>query len=126
MYNYPIEMEINGTRIKAPKVNGIIRKKEKIWSKNTGRTASGRMQGTIIAIKTTYSFEWIALTHDDQERIEMLISDKTVPFSTVRIRKPTGDVHEFECYFGTPTFAEWSKVNGEWRCTSAKVDAIER
>lgn len=126
MYNFPIEMEINGTRIKAPKVNGIIRKKEKIWSKNTGRTASGRMQGTIIAIKTTYSFEWTALTQEDQALIEMLISDKTVPFSTVKIRHPNGDVDEFECYFGTPSFNEWSRINGEWRCTSAKVDAIER
>ena len=126
MFNFPIQMEINGIRVRSPKINGITRKHEKIWSKNTGRTASGRMQGTIIAIKTTYSFEWNALTQEDQERLEMLISDKTTPFATVRLRRPNGDIHEFECYFGTPTFTEWTRVNGEWRCESAKVDAIER
>ena len=126
MFNYPIRMEINGVRVKSPKVNGMTRKREKLWSKNTGRAASGKMQGTILAIKTTYDFEWISLTQEEQELIESLISDKAVPFSTIRISRPDGSVHEFECYFGTPSFGEWSLVMGQWRCTSAKVSAIER
>lgn len=126
MFNYQIEMEINGTRVRSPKIGGITRKREKIWSSNTGRTASGKMQGTINAIKTTYSFEWPALSQQEQELIDSLVSDKATPFSTIRIRRPDGSVHTMECYFGTPTYGEWNLIGGRWRCTGAKVDAIER
>lgn len=126
MYNYPIELEIDGVRVKSPKIGGITRKVEKIWSSNTGRTASGKMQGTINAIKTTYSIEWPPLTQREQERLESVISNHEKPFVPLRIRRPNGMVQEFECYFGTPSFGEWDWINNQWMCTGAKVDAIER
>jgi hypothetical protein len=121
-----IEMQIDDVFVPAPKIGGMIRKLEKVWSKNTGRTASAKMQGTIKAVKYTYSIEWPPLTQDQQELIEGLVSDITKPFRTLRIRRPDGFVQEFECYFGTPTFSEWEMIGGTWRCTNAKVDAIER
>lgn len=126
MFNHPIELEIDGIIVRSPKVGGITRKAEKIWSSNTGRTASGRMQGTINAIKYTYSIEWPPLTQYEQELIESLISDKSKPFSVMRIKRPDGSVWELECYFGTPTFGEWNRIGGQWMSTGAKVDAIER
>ena len=126
MYRFPIEMSIDNVIVRSPKVGGISRKTEKIWSKNTGRTASARMQGTIKAIKTTYSIEWPPLTQDEQELIESLISDIRKPFHILRIRRPDGSVWELECYFGTPSFTEWEMLGGQWRCVSGKVDAIER
>lgn len=126
MFNHPIEMAINDIRVKSPKVGGIKRKAEKIWSTNTGRAASGKMQGTINAIKITYSIEWPPLTPCEQELIESLVSDKSTPFSILSIRRPDGSVWEIECYFGTPSFDEWDWIDGMWKCTNAKVDAIER
>lgn len=126
MFNYPIEMSINDTRIKSPKIGGITRKREKIWSQNAGRAASCKMQGTIKAIKTTYSIEWPALTPYEQELIDSLLSDKSKPFNILAVRRPDGSVWEIECYFGTPSFDEWDWIDGEWKCTGAKVDAIER
>ena len=126
MIEFPIEMSIDDIRIPVPKVGGMTRKAEKVWSKNTGRTASARMQGTIIAIKNTYSLEWPPLTQHDQELIESLVSDKTKPFRVLKMRRPDGSVLEMECYFGTPSFTEWELIGGQWRCTNGKVDAIER
>lgn len=126
MVLFPIEMTIDDKRIKPPKIGGMTRKTEKIWSKNTGRTASCKMQGTIKAVKKTYSLEWPPLTQREQELIDSIVSDVSKPFHIVRIRRPDGDVWEMECYFGTPSFTEWDLIGGRWRCTDAKVDMIER
>ena len=126
MFRYPIEMSIDGVIVRSPKVGGMTRKPEPIWSKNTGRTASQKMQGTIKAIKQTYSIKWPPLSQWEQELIESLVSNKDKPFHTLRIRRPDGTVWEMECYFGTPSFPEWDLISGEWKCKDASVDAIER
>lgn len=126
MFRHPIEMSIDGVIVRSPKVGGITRKPEPIWSKNTGRTASQKMQGTIKAIKQTYSIKWPPLSQWEQELIESLLSNKDKPFHMLRIRRPDGTVWEMECYFGTPSFQEWDLLNGEWKCKDAAVDAIER
>lgn len=121
-----IELKINGVKVKAPKIGGISRKSEKVWSKNTGRTATARMQGTIIAIKKTLSISWPPMTQEEQEVIESQISNQAVPFSTLELTKPNGEIETIECYFGTPSFEEWDQIGGQWRCKNGKVDAIER
>lgn len=126
MFRDPIELEIDGVLVRSPLVGGITRKSEKIWSKNTGRTASQQMQGTIKAIKQTYSIKWPPLSQYEQETIESLVSDKDKPFHTLRIRRPDGSIWEMECYFGTPSFTEWVWLDGEWKDNGATVDAIER
>lgn len=126
MFCYPIELEIDGVKVKSPLVGGMTRKAEPIWSKNTGRTASQRMQGTIKAIKTTYSIKWPPLSQYEQELIESLVSDKDKPFHVLRVRRPDGSIWEMECYFGTPSFTEWVWIDGEWKDNGATVDAIER
>lgn len=126
MIVHAIEMQIDDVFVPAPKIGGMVRKPEKVWSKNTGRTASARMQGTVKAVKYTYSIEWPPLTQEQQELIEGLVSDITKPYRVLKIRRPDGSVWEMECYFGTPTFSEWEMIGGTWRCTNGKVDAIER
>lgn len=121
-----IELKINGTKVVAPKIGGISRKSEKVWSKNTGRSASAKMQGTIIAIKKTLSISWPPLTQDELELIESLVSDSDLPFTTLTVTQPDGSTESIECYFGTPSFDEWDYIGGQWRCTNGKVDAIER
>lgn len=126
MIEFPIEMSIDDVMIPVPKISGMTRKPEKVWSKNTGRTASARMQGTIKAIKITYSMEWPPLTQHEEELIEGLVSDIAHPFRMLKMKRPDGSVMEMECYFGTPSFTEWELIGGQWRCVNGKVDAIER
>lgn len=119
-------LKINDVEVAAPKVGGISRKEEKIWSANTGRTASGRMQGTIIGIKKTLSISWPPLTKAQVDDILALVSDPAVPFSTVEMGLPDGGVETVECYFGTPSVTLWSWLGGGWRAEGLTVDGIER
>lgn len=123
---FPIEMEIDGVIVKSPKVCGTKRKPNKIWSKNTGRTASQKMMGTILAIKQEYTIEWPPLTQCEQELIESLVSNESKPFVTMQLRRPNGTVWTREVYFGTPSFTEWDWIDGQWKSTNNTVDAIER
>lgn len=124
MFINPIRFEIDGVIVRSPLP--FTRKQEPIWSKNTGRSASERMQGTIKAIKTTYSIKWPPLTQGEEELIESLVSNKNMPFHVIRVTRPDGSVKEMECYFGTPSFTEWSLLNGQWMAIDVTVDAIER
>lgn len=126
MSQYPIEMTIDDIVVPAAKINGMKKKSEKIWSKNTGRAASLKMQGTIKGIKYTYSLKWPPLTQAEQDLIESLVSNAAVPFHMLRVRRPDGSILEIECYFGTPSYTEWDLIGGVWKCTDATVDAIER
>lgn len=121
-----IELKINGVKVRAPLVGGMTRKPEKVWSKNTGRTATSRMQGTILSIKRNISITWPPLTQAEQELIEAQISNVSLPFTTLEIKKPDGSWESIECYFGTPSFDQWDLIGGQWMCTDGKVDAIER
>lgn len=121
-----IELRINGVKVKAPKIGGITRKPEKVWSSNTGRTASTRMVGTILGIKKTLSISWPPLTQAEKDLIEALVSNASTPFVPVEYTQPDGTTETVECYFGTPSFKEWDLIGGQWRCTDGKVDAIER
>lgn len=121
-----IALYIGGTEVKAPKVGGLTYKAEKVWSNNTGRTASGKMVGTIKCIKRTLSIAWPPLTQTEKELIESLVSDESAPFTTIRWIEPDGSSTSMECYFGTPSFTQWDYIGGIWRCTDGKVDAIER
>lgn len=126
MLLYPIEMTIDDVAVPAAKISGMTKKSEKIWSKNTGRTASLKMQGTIKGVKHTYSLKWPPLTQEEQDLIESLVSNASVPFHILKVRRPDGTVWEMECYFGTPSYTEWDLIGGIWKCTDATVDAIER
>jgi hypothetical protein len=126
MDRYPIEMTIDDIPVPAAKIGGMTGKPEKIWSKNTSRTASLKMQGTIKGIKWTYSLKWPPLTQAEQELIDSLVSDATKPYHILKMRRPDGSLREMECYFGTPTYTEWAMIGGTWKCTDAAVDAIER
>lgn len=122
----PIEFAIDGVVVRSPKIGGMSRKPEAVWSKNTGRTGTAKMQGTIIAIKQTLSLSWAPMPAEEAERLEKLISNKSKPFHTIKWTTPTGSTKEMACYFGTPTFEEYDLMGGIWCCKNIKVDAIER
>lgn len=56
---------INGKNVTLPAPISISVGDEIIWSSNTGRTASGKMVGDVIAEKLTLSISWGILTASD-------------------------------------------------------------
>ena len=62
MHNNDDELYIDGVKMPTLKLNGLTYKKEKIWSKNTGRVSNGDMKGDVIARKFTLSCQWPPLT----------------------------------------------------------------
>lgn len=56
------DLTIDGVKMPQPKPGGMKISPEKVWSKNTGRTAAVTMVGTILDIKTTVALSWPPLT----------------------------------------------------------------
>lgn len=122
----PLKMKLDGVEVPTPKIVGIDRKLEKIWSNNTGRSASQKMNGTIKAIIPTKSISWPPLTKAERDLLETYISNKGKPFVWMELTQPDGTVEKTEVYFGTPSCKEWNQIGGVWRCEDYKVDAIGR
>jgi hypothetical protein len=107
-----------------PKLNGLTFKKEKIWSKNTGRGCDGTMLGDIIGIKTTASIQWPPLSDADVAKIDNAISRA---FATVTYKDPSsGSMRSGTFYFGTPTYPVYSYHNGVRTYSGVTVDMIEQ
>ena len=119
-------LTIDGVAMPAPKVGGMKIKEEKIWSKNTGRTAAATMVGTILAIKRTVDISWPPLAVEQVDIIETAVSNRDRPFSLMSYTDQTGTRHTMNVYFGTPSYTCFDWVNGQWRATDVTVSAIEQ
>lgn len=119
------QLKINGVVMPPPKREGITVKKEKIWSSNTGRSASGKMLGTLVAIKRTVSIQWPTLTAAQATVIDRAVSDKDHPFVPMQYTDITGQTVTMDVYFSTPTFTVRSTANGV-KIVGASVDGIEQ
>lgn len=60
---------INGTTVAEPAHKGLVVTEETIWSSNTGRSASGKMIGDIIARKRTVEVTWNTLSYSQAKTI---------------------------------------------------------
>ena len=119
-------LKIDGVVIPAPKVKGMTIKPEKIWSKNTGRTAATTMVGTILKIKHTVDIEWPPLTVEQVRLIESVVSNEDKPFVSMEFTDQTGQTKTMTVYFGTPTYNDFDWIGGQWMVTDAAVSAIEQ
>lgn len=120
------DLYINGTRMPDPALEGVTISREKIWSANTGRTGTGKMVGTVVAIKTTIKIKWPILTPAQVATIEAAVSDISTPFSTITYTDATGSTVTKTVYFGTPSYTIYSWANGTQYIRDASVDAIEQ
>ena len=59
--------------------------REKIWSKNTGRTTDGTMTGDIVAIKKKYVIEMPPMSGAEVALLDGLLSE---PFFTAKLKNP--------------------------------------
>lgn len=120
------DLTINGVTMPSPALQGVTISTEKIWSKDTGRTSSGKMVGTIVAIKATVSIKWAALTPNEVATIEAAVSDADNPFVPMEYVDMCGNYVRKMVYFGTPTYTSYSWASGLQYVSSVEVSGIEQ
>lgn len=104
--------------------SGLVETYEPIWSADTGRTASGKMVGTLVATKVKLKFSWNALSWPDAAKIQKAIMGKS--FVSCSYPSIDGTLHEVTGYFGTPSFGQYSWADGVRWATEISVDFIEQ
>ena len=118
-------LTVDGTSLPRPKRDGVTVTEERVWSANTGRTASGKMVGNTVAVKTTIKIDWATLTAAQAALIRKVVSDPSKDFRTLRYTDLDGAVHTKTVYFGTPTYTIHSTYGGG-RVVNVSVTAVEQ
>ncbi|MGM9594205.1 MAG: hypothetical protein ACI3U8_07610 [Candidatus Onthomonas sp.] len=119
-------LTINGETMPDPALEGVTINTEKVWSSNTGRTASGKMVGSVIAKKTTIKIKWPVLTPEQVSKIEAAVSDASHPFVPVQYTDMCGNRVTRTVYFGTPSYTVYSWADGLRLIKDTTVDGIEQ
>lgn len=86
---------ISGKTMPTLAENGLTVTKEKIWSANTNRTATGHMVGDIIAIKYKLQCKWNHLMMEQVAAIDSAVSGAaffTVTFTDPATNQPTENI----------------------------------
>lgn len=119
-----------GTEMPDPALNGITITKDKIWSKNAGRSSeSGKMMGDIVAIKYKIQIKWPVLSQEKSALVDDYISNMESAFFKIKFIDPkskTGEFVEKDVYAGTPTYPVYSYVEGYPRYVGVAVDLVEQ
>lgn len=118
-------------------VQKIIYNKEKVWSENTRRNSSAKMQGKIVAIK--YTLEISIVPFCPRRVISMLKDriDSTTEWHRIRFSFENSDyednttnekagVKERTFYFGNPSYEPYWFADNEMMMQSLNFKAIER
>ena len=85
-----LNLIINGFVPPPPDKGGIKPIRRKIWSKNTGRVASGKMVGDIITRKYELSLTWYKLNQTQATALDEAID--TLSFFPVQFTNQRGEV----------------------------------
>lgn len=99
--------------------------KNKVWSKNTGRSSTGAFIGDIVAVKDKLQIEWKTM---DQKNGALLDSIVAKPSFTVKYIDPSdsdGKVVEKKMYSNDPSYPVYSYAKGLTRYTGVGVNLIE-
>ena len=120
------ELYVNGVALPTPALQGVTITHNKVWSSDTGRTASGKMVGTIVAVKRKLSIKWPPLTEQQVALIQSAVNNPDNPFVPVRYRDATGQEVTCTMYFGDPSYTQYSWSEGIRRVLDVTVDAIEQ
>lgn len=118
------ELIIGGVTMPTLKLNGLTITKEKIWSKNTGRAASGEMVGDLIATKYTLKCAWPPLTRQQATVIDKAIKPA---FFNVTFTDPGTDSRVTKKFYaGSLTYPVYSYYKGVKTYQGVAVDLIEK
>lgn len=119
------EIKINGKSIPVPDEDGFKRTKNKIWSSNTGRSASGKMLGDIIAVKYSLEFSWSKLTAQQIKDLESAVGTSAF-FSVVFPEEGTGNTITKTFYAGDMTYVTKKYENGVEMYSGVVLPLIEQ
>ena len=101
MYNgVVVDVLYNGSWVSLPTPTNVEYGRHNIWSKNTGRTASQKMVGDIIARKRDFKFTWDKLMFSELELIDRILNAK--PFFKMRVFDP----HKFSSTLELTVYVE--------------------
>ena len=109
--------------------NGYKLSRNKVWSSNTGRTNSGKMVGTIIAIKNKVEVTFVPLTPAQAKIIDDVVSDINNPFQMAHVLYVDGSQKEMTVYTGDVSYAWLSRAigdNGDGLITGVTLSLIEQ
>lgn len=116
------ELTIGGKTM--PPVKSMTITAEKIWSKNTGRVASGKMAGDLVAVKLKAVIVFVPLNDEQTAEVDSAISPA---FFKAKFKNPrTGNVETHKMYAGSPTYPVYSYADGFPRYVGVGVDLIEQ
>ncbi len=107
------DLYINNVLMPTPALKGVVI-----------RTASGKMVGTIVARKTTLKLKWPPLTMAQAATLQQAL--EATDFFNVRFTDAGGVTRSLTMYAGTPSFAQYSWVEGVQYVVDAAVDLIEQ
>lgn len=115
--------EINGISFPV-KQGGITFTKEKIWSKNTGRTTDGTTVGDIVAIKTKMQVKFCIL---NGAQVAQLDGELSKPFVSVHYKDPRTNAEVSKMFYaGTPSYPVYSYATGLPEYVGVGVNLIEQ
>lgn len=115
---------IGGVTMPTLKKDGLKIAKEKIWSKNTGRAADGRMIGDIVGVKYKLQLEWPPLS---KEQVTVVDNAVTPAFFSVTFLDPGSNTRVTRTFYaGTPTYPVYSYVNSVKTYSGVSVDLVEQ
>lgn len=118
------DLYINNVLMPAPALQGVTIGGEPIWSPDTGRTASGKMVGSITARKTTLKIKWPPLTMSQAATIKGAI--EAADFFPVQFTGADGTTRTLTMYAGPLSFIQYSWADGVQYVIDVSVDLIER
>ena len=115
-------LSINGYAPKTPISIEVTH--NKIWSKNTGRAASGLMVGDIIARKYSLVISMAEMKQDDITALDEAIN--TVAFFPVRFINHRGAEIQAYFYSSDPTYKQTLFKNNDVYYDGPKIELIEQ
>ena len=98
----------------------------KLWSSNTGRTASGKMVGDIIGIKKTISLTWQGLKPAETEKINRFVSSIGKSFFKVKILDETFSEKTCTVYASDPAYEVLGWDENRRIVKNLAVDLVEQ
>lgn len=117
-------LKIDGKEMPEPKFQGITFTKEKIWSKNTGRTSTGKMVGDVIAIKTKMQISFPPLSGEQVMELDTALEPA---FIDVYFKDPRLNAYTTKKFYaGTPSYPVYSYAKGLPEYVGVGVDLVEQ
>lgn len=119
-------LKFDGKTMPTPMYDGFEINREKVWSSNTRRSSSAKMQGTIVAVKTTLKMDFPPNLTKAQIKSITDIVDSEREWHTITFTNEKSETETITAYFGNPRYGVSFFRDGKWMFSSITVEAVER